>query len=279
MVVGFSKRKDSFMKITVLMEDTKGNPICEHEHGLSLYVETKNHKILADTGASKKTIENAKRLGIDLSKVDKLFLSHGHYDHSGGILSFYEENNYAKLYLQESALLDYYHGDRYIGIAKEIKNLETAVCLNSDFRIDEELSIFTGIRGRRFWPKSNKILSIRKDGIDVQDEFQHEQCLVIEEEKTVLISGCAHNGILNVLDRYYEIYASYPDSVISGFHMMKKTDYTEEEIEVIQQTAKELSKLPTIFYTGHCTGQKAMEWMKEIMGQQLVPIHSGMQFS
>ena len=66
-----------------------------------------------------------------------------------------------------------------------------------------------------------------------QDEFDHEQYLVITEgSKKVLISGCAHNGILNILDHYYSLYDSYPDAVISGFHMRKKTDYTEEDMVI-----------------------------------------------
>lgn len=89
------------------------------------------------------------------------------------------------------------------------------------------------------------------------------------------MSGCAHNGILNILDRYYEIFGACPDVVISGFHMMKKSDYTEEEVDNIRQIAYELLKTKALFYTGHCTGQKAFDVMKEIMGEQLQSFHSG----
>ena len=120
----------------------------------------------------------------------------------------------------------------------------------------------------------------------VQDEFDHEQYLVITEEKTdkasgepiikkVLISGCAHNGILNILEHYHSLYGAYPNVAISGFHMKKKNGYTDEDITTIKETAMRLSKLPTKFYTGHCTGEEPYEMMKEIMGEQLEYVYSG----
>lgn len=265
------------MKAVILMEDTGGVKGCEYEHGLSVYIETKRHKILMDTGASEKTLSNAEKLGIDLSAVDTVILSHGHSDHSGGILAFHERNQTAFIYMQKTALGDYYHGERYIGVDKRIGQLSSAKLLEGDHRIDEELSVFTGITGRRFWPESNLHLSMIENGRQMQDEFVHEQCLVIQGEKNLLVSGCAHNGILNILDRYREIYGGCPDAVISGFHMMKKTDYSETEAETIRRTAKELKDTDTVFYTGHCTGQKAIDLMRPIMGDKLVQICCGME--
>lgn len=265
------------MKLIVLMEDTCGSPQCEYEHGLSIYIETLKHKILMDTGASEKTIRNAQRLGVDLSQVDTAVLSHGHYDHSGGMLAFRQMNQEAVIYMQQSALFDYYHNGRYIGVDKSIQKLPNIKMLDGGAVIDEEIAFFAQITGRRFWPQSNIGLCRRVDGEDLQDEFVHEQCLVIRGEKNLLISGCAHNGILNILDRYQELYGEFPDAAVSGFHMMKKSDYTEQEAEIIRQTAYELQKMNTIFYTGHCTGQKAIELMQPIMKDQMIQIHCGME--
>lgn len=266
------------MKIVTLIEDTCGNPSCSYEHGLSVYIETEKHKILMDTGATAAFLANARILGIDLNQVDILILSHGHYDHGGGILSFAERNSHARIYLQSEALGDFYHGDRYIGINKEIAALSQVCLLEGDCRLDEELEIFSHVTGRRLWAKSNLQLKKRADGVEVQDEFEHEQCLVITKgDKRVLLSGCAHNGILNILDRYWELYGSMPDLVISGFHMAKKGGYSPEEEECIRQTAEELARYDTLFYTGHCTGQTAFDLMKPIMGEKLIQIHSGMR--
>ena len=82
------------MKIITLMENTQGEEGCAFEHGLSLYIETEKHKILADTGATGAFAENAEKLGVNLSSVYMVVLSHGHYDHSGGILTFTEKNRH-----------------------------------------------------------------------------------------------------------------------------------------------------------------------------------------
>ncbi len=268
------------MKIINLMEDTQGQQGYLFEHGLSFYIETEHHKILCDTGATAGFMENAREHGIDLNDVDTVVLSHGHYDHSGGLLAFAHLNSHAKIYIQKTASGDYYNYygqiEKYIGIDKEILNLQNVVWLDGDCKIDEELEIFSGISGRRFWADSNRCLKEKVGNTFVQDEFVHEQCLVIHaEEKEILISGCAHNGVLNILDKYYELYKSYPTHMISGFHLMKKTPYDEKDEKVIQETAKELMKLNTKFYTGHCTGNEACGILKQLMGEQIEIIHSG----
>lgn len=286
------------MKIITLMENTTKSESIRAEHGLSLYIETKNHNLLSDCGCTDAFLQNATTLGVDLQSVDAVILSHGHYDHSGGILPFTEINPDATIYMQEKALLPYYHKtdieERYIGIDPAIGELSQLKTLIGDSVIDEELTLFTNVTGRKLWPKGNLELK-KKVGDDfVQDEFDHEQYLVITEKKTlttdkgcpnsitqecgtlkVLISGCAHNGILNILEHYHNLYGSYPDAVISGFHMKKKTGYTDEDIAIIIETAERLSKLPTKFYTGHCTGEEPFEMMKEIMGGQLEYVYSG----
>lgn len=264
------------MKIVNLMEDTRGVEGCVYEHGLSFYIETPKHKLLLDAGATDKILQNAECLKVDLSQVDTLVLSHGHYDHSGGILAVAEQNTNMRIYMQRSAGHDFYHGERYIGIDKKILELPQLFLLDGDYKIDEELSVFSDIQGRRLWPKGNLVLQCLEGGTLIQDNFAHEQCLVIAAEgKRILLSGCAHNGILNILDCFRERYQCDPDVVISGFHMMQKKDYTEEDICNIRETAKELRKMRTTFFTGHCTGVPAFELMKEIMREQLQYVHCG----
>lgn len=269
------------MKIINLIENTPGRDGCLYEHGLSFYIETGKHKILVDAGASDAFLKNAEQLGIDITQVEILVLSHGHYDHSGGILAFAEINPTAKIYMQKSAAEDYYSvredKEVYIGIDKGILQLPGLHMVEGDLEIDEELSLFSGIRGRRMWPKSNLRLKKKEGDIFVQDDFVHEQCLVIAAEgKKILLSGCAHNGMLNILDRYGEIYTDMPDVVISGFHMVQK-EYSDEDIKNIQNTAEELKQYPSLFFTGHCTGREAFNVMKSIMGEQLGEIHSGIE--
>lgn len=266
------------MKIIVLIENTDSTECSFCEHGLSIYIETEKHRLLVDTGQSDSFIQNASDLGIDLKAIDTVILSHGHYDHSGGIMALAEIDPEVRVYMQRTAAGEFYHDERYIGIDKRILSLPNVTLLEGDHTIDEELSIFSGITGRLFWAKSNLELSRHENGNIIQDEFEHEQCLVVTaDDRNVLISGCAHNGILNILDKYRSIYNSAPDMVISGFHMMKKTDYTEEEISIIKSTAERLSETDTVYYTGHCTGEKAFAIMKEIMGDKLHALYSGLR--
>ncbi len=273
------------MRIVNLMENTPGVEGCVWEHGLSFYIETEKHKILVDTGASGAFVDNAVTLGIDLKAVDTLILSHGHYDHAGGILRFVAINPEAKIYMQGSALEGYYHlyqkengwDAKYIGVDRAaIQALPQLCLLQGDIILDDELRIFTGVTGRELWPRSNKGLVLATDVDFVQDEFAHEQYLVIHAEgKYILVSGCAHNGVLNILKRYQELFDAVPDVMISGFHMMNKKGYTEEDWAVITETALRLRDIPTVFFTGHCTGEAPFARLQAVMGEQVQYVRCG----
>jgi 7,8-dihydropterin-6-yl-methyl-4-(beta-D-ribofuranosyl)aminobenzene 5'-phosphate synthase len=262
------------MKITTLIENTAVEGfLCEH--GLSVYVETAKHRLIVDTGQSDAFLENAAALGIDLTQVDTLVLSHGHYDHAGGIMGFGKRNPHAKIWMQREASGDQYHGERYIGIDKDILKLPQVRLLDGDLQLDEELSLFTGITGRRHFPKDNLNLTRIVNGQAVLDDFCHEQCLVIAENgEYTLISGCAHNGILNILDKFRALYGCDPVRVISVFHMRKKTPYDEDDLRQIKAVAHELLAYDTQFFTGHCTGD-AFPYLKEIMGERVTALCSG----
>ncbi|MDO5411224.1 MAG: MBL fold metallo-hydrolase [Lachnospiraceae bacterium] len=268
------------MRIVNLIENTAGESGCAFEHGLSFYVETDKHKLLVDTGATDAFLMNAEALGIDLREVDSVILSHGHYDHGGGILAFAKQNPHAGIYIRDCAFEPLYHKneqmEKYIGLNPEIRNLPQVIMVRDNLRIDEELFLFTNVTGRRLWPAGNLELKRKTDDGFIVDQMEHEQYLLISfKDRLLLFSGCAHNGVLNILDACKKLTGRVPDAVISGFHMRKKNGYTEEDFELIRQTARELKQYPTHFYTGHCTGLIPYDIMKEIMGDQLSYVHSG----
>ncbi len=273
------------MRIVNLIENTEGKSGCLFEHGLSFYVETNLHKLLVDTGASGAFLENALRLGIDLGQVDTVVISHGHYDHAGGLTEFVGINPRAKIWMHRLAGEAYYHksgeSERYIGISPQLRKLDQVEWVESNRWIDEELFLFGGVSGRKWWPSGNRELQMKRDGVFMQDTFCHEQYLVVSEGgKKVLLSGCAHNGIVNILDTYRELLGGAPNVAVSGFHMRKKGDaYTQEELDIFYKTAEELKKWDTMFYTGHCTGEIPYRLMKECMGGQLAYVHSGEEIS
>lgn len=270
------------MKIINLVENTEGNKVCSVEHGLSFYIETEKHKILMDTGASDLFLKNAQALGIDLSEVDTVVLSHGHYDHGGGLRTFLELNSKAKIYLQKSAFGKYYSckeeskEPKYIGIDPKLKGHPQIIELDGNWKIDDEIFLFSGIKTEQPIPETNRRLKKETAEGLVQDDFVHEQCLVLKYgEKQILLSGCAHHGILNIMETYVELFGREPDVAISGFHFMRKTRYSRNDVRMIIDTAKELVRYQTQFYTCHCTGEKPFDVMKKMMGYQIKYIHCG----
>lgn len=275
---------ERFMKIINLIENTEGRSGCTFAHGLSFYVETEKHKLLMDLGPSEETLQNAQAMGIDLQAIDTVILSHGHYDHSGGILPFAKINDRAVIYMQESASDEYYSDSgetapvryKYIGIDKNITKLPKVRLLQGDYKLDDELELFTIKKRTHALPFTNKRILIRRGNQYLRDDFTHEQFLVVRQMgKTILLSGCAHNGILSILDAFCTRYGQAPDLVISGFHLKQKTEYSEDEIREIKEMAEDLRGFPTRFVTCHCTGIPAFDIMKEIMGNQLQYVHSG----
>ena len=269
------------MRIVCLSENTVGAAGCGAEHGLCFYIETAKHRLLMDTGASDLFIRNAEMLGVNLTKVDTVILSHGHHDHGGGILPFVKMNQKAKIYMQRSATGEFYSDEaggklKNIGLPAEIAGLPQVVFVEGDLQIDKELFLMSNIGYGHPIPSGCLRQRMKVEQGFVQDDYRHEQCLVIKQgKKLYLFSGCAHHGILNVMDRFRALYGKDPDAVFSGMHMMKKGEQTREEKAAIKDTACELKKTSTHFYTGHCTGVEAFDTMRGVLGGQISYVHSG----
>ena len=272
------------MRIINLVENELGSTGCEAAHGLSFYVETEKHKFCWDFGPGDVVLKNAQKLGVNLADVDTVILSHGHYDHSGGILPFAELNPKAKIYMQQNAGGEYYafdgeeQGFRYIGIDKKILSLPQVQLLKGDTKIDDELQVFTVDQRAYPLPSTNRRLRVLCEGKYIQDEFFHEQNLLLTAEgKKILFCGCAHNGILNVMETLERKFgpASLPDLVIGGFHLMKRTEFSEADTAEVTEIANRLRAYKAHFATCHCTGIPVFNQMKEIMGSQLSYVHSG----
>lgn len=258
------------MKIYALMENT---PYCvgfAAEHGLSLYIETERHKLLFDMGQTGAFAGNAIELGIDLSQVDLAVLSHGHYDHGGGLLRFLEQNDHAPVYVSEHAFDSCYHGTkRYIGLDQGLEGLERLVRTKDAFRIDEELLLCTCNEKEYVYPLDPAGLTVEREGNFVPDPFFHEQYLVIQEKgKRVVISGCSHKGVRNIVEWLR------PDVLVGGFHLMEQ-QVSEGKNSRLDETAEALLQYPAVYYTCHCTGQKQYEYLKGKLGERLRYLASG----
>ena len=242
------------MKITALTENISHFEDLKAEHGLSLYIETNNKKILFDMGQTELFAENAEKLGIDLSSVDIAVLSHGHYDHGGGMKHFLCVNKEAPVYINRHAFGDYYNGaEKYIGLDKSLQESDRLCYTDGFFRISEGLTLYACNDITKEYDLGSFGLNEKKNGVFLPDTFLHEQYLLIEEEgKRVLISGCSHKGVLNIVKWFC------PDVLVGGFHFSKLPIG-----ETLKGYAEYLGGFDTDYYTCHCTGVEQYEFMKD----------------
>ncbi|MGG5461375.1 MBL fold metallo-hydrolase [Clostridium sp. B9] len=268
------------MRITTLVENTKIAPEFENKHGLSFHIETAKHSILFDLGPKDALIKNAQKLGINLSEVDTVIISHGHSDHGGGLEAFLKVNNKAKIYVNKDAFNEYYSVvgifKKYIGLDAELKDNPRIILTDGDLKIDDELYLFSGIERKYEISRFNGALYKRVDGLYFEDDFAHEQNLIIKDgEKYVLFGGCAHNDIRNIIDKAEIIVGKDLDCVISGFHIFNPVTGRSEGDNFIEALGEVLGARDTKFYTCHCTGMKAFKMLEGILGNKISYISTG----
>ena len=258
------------MIIRVLMENTSQQSDLIAEHGLSLYIETAHHRILFDAGQSAAFADNAERMGVNLSEVDLCILSHGHYDHSGGLARFLEINDHAPVYVHEKAFGAHHNaGGKYIGVDQHLADNPRIVRTGDHFIIDGSLSLCTCNDRIEGVPASARGMTVYKDGVHMQDDFLHEQYLIISQNgRRIVISGCSHKGILNIV-RWLE-----PDALVGGFHFMNLNP-DGEDAALLESASAQLLAHPCTYYTGHCTGEAAYAFLKARMGNRLHAISCG----
>ena len=257
------------MKLVTLMENTACRDDLACEHGLSLYIETGKYRILFDFGQSAAFAENAKKLGIDLSRVDFAVLSHGHYDHGGGLEAFLESNRTASVYVSQNAFVPCYHGaEKYIGLNPALKGHPRLVFAENQQELAPGITLCSCNDRSRPFPTDSFGLQVLEGGTLVADSFRHEQYLLIEESgKKICISGCSHKGILNIVQWFQ------PDVLVGGFHFMKLD--CRKDAAFLEYAARQLLQHPAAYYTGHCTGAEQFAVLKKTMGARLESISTG----
>lgn len=259
------------MKITVLCENTAADAHFLCEHGLSLYIETDSHKLLFDMGQTDVFFHNAKIMNLSLADVDYAVLSHGHYDHGGGLSCFFEQNKTAPVFLSRHAFGDYYNAQgKYIGLDKTLQRIDRMIPTDECTPINNTFTLFSCNALSRPCPASAFGLTERHDDQLTEDRFLHEQYLLIHENgKRVLVSGCSHKGIQNIV-RWFR-----PDVLIGGFHQMKVDCDQEQGKNELKALADDLMKSDTDFYTCHCTGQPQYDLLKTHMQNRLHYLSAG----
>jgi 7,8-dihydropterin-6-yl-methyl-4-(beta-D-ribofuranosyl)aminobenzene 5'-phosphate synthase len=271
------------MKITVLVENSVFKPNTKSvssKFGLSLYIEYAENKILFDLGPSTVLVKNAIKLGVDLSDIDYVFLSHGHFDHGRGLKTFFASNNKAKIYIHKYAPQKYYANilgliKIYVGLNKKIikKFQDRFIFIDKDTQIVEGINVFANFSSTFTRPDTKKSLVEKINNKFIVDEFKHEMVLALKEnDGTVLFTGCSHSGIVNMVNDITDrLNNPQIKAVVGGFHTLdkhKNDDYIKNLIEALAQ-------INTVFYTGHCTGRAIFKFMNAELGSKIRTMNTG----
>ncbi|MGB9613935.1 MAG: MBL fold metallo-hydrolase [Fervidobacterium sp.] len=241
------------MKLTILCNDKAREPF-KAEHGLSILID---RQIIFDTGMSSVAVENAQKLDIDLSNVKKIFISHGHYDHIGGLPYILEKTKRVDVYVHKKALLPKYSGSRFTGIPydwEDVQSKSNVQLLEGDVEID-------GVK------VLNNVLTYENiiDGkftVDGHRDLFEDEINIIKDG--VLLTGCAHRGIENIFSASQSIRA-----IVGGFHLLNAS------IDRINKIAQLFKNADVTVVPLHCTGDVATEILKMTLKDKCILSFAG----
>ncbi len=269
------------MILTTLVENASISSVLGAELGLSLLLQMQSRTILFDTGKSDLFLQNAQTLGFNLDCVDLAIVSHGHHDHGGGLAAFLKANNHAPIYIRAGAferhLSERLNAQRAnIGLDPKLLESGRFVLTGRREEIGKGLTLFSSVMERALFSECNASILMQRGELILPDDFSHEQNLIVTENgKSVLIAGCAHCGIVNILRRAEKELGRMPDVVIGGFHLQSPSTKKVEPEARIRAIAKVLGESGAVFYTGHCTGDEPYAILRETLGEQIRPLHTG----
>ncbi|MCE5341404.1 MAG: MBL fold metallo-hydrolase [Planctomycetaceae bacterium] len=259
------------VKIVTLIEDTAEGDGLLSEHGISFWIEFGEHKILFDTGQTGIILRNAEILGINLAETDAIVISHGHYDHTGGLEPVLNIATKAKVYIHPDALDKKYHfgggSSRAIGVTGGSKKIIASHAdKNQVIWTKDTTEVVPGFFVSGQVPRTNSFEVEEQDFfIDDQgaepDELNDDQAVYFNtKDGLVVVFGCAHAGVINTLDHITKTSGvQQVHTIMGGFHLIGsgKSKISKVIDNLERFGVRNISP-------GHCTGSEAaMEFRKQ----------------
>jgi 7,8-dihydropterin-6-yl-methyl-4-(beta-D-ribofuranosyl)aminobenzene 5'-phosphate synthase len=271
------------ISITVLVDNSAGSGLAA-EHGLALWIDTGHDRIVFDTGQGMALTQNASRLGLDLERANILILSHGHWDHTGGVADVLRKAKKIETFCHPAVMQA-----RYSVLPGEVRSL--AISSQSADALkglpQEKLrwipgaamfSPMTGITGEiprlsDFEDRGGPYY-LDQEGTDA-DQVVDDMALWIDTATgLIVLVGCCHSGLVNTLNYIRQITGhSKIRAVVGGFHLLRASE------ERLTKTVNALQALaPELIVPCHCTGESAIGLFQDVLGASVVPGRSGLSF-
>jgi len=260
-------------RVHVIVDNFVARHTLKAEHGLSMLVEREGHKILFDTGQSGLVVENAAALNLRLQDIEAICLSHGHYDHCGGLQKVLEKlPGKIPVFVHEDAFakrvaVDEDGTTRHIGVNLEGVEKAEFVFNRDMIEVAEGVYLSGQIERQTDFEGREDNLKMVVGASLVEDPFLDDQALFIEVDDGLLVLlGCAHAGIINTL---YQAQRAFPNrrivGVMGGSHLMGAD---RKRLERIAEALEEIN--PAFLGLCHCTGLASYAFLRERFGDKVV---------